>query len=141
MRKFAQLNSDNIVISIAESERNIPGDGVIEITDSSDPMGKKWDGSAFIDVTPPQPEPITNITKFAFMQRMTQAERIAFRASTDPIIIDIRGTLELSRYIDLKLQVFEDSINYLITKSIIQAARKPDLIKDGTEAEKYRGMI
>jgi hypothetical protein len=85
----------------------------------------------FEQTTPP---PIRKITKRAFMQRFTQAERIAIRKSVDDIVIDIHEDLKMASIVDLDLQDTINGVAYLGSIGLLTTSQA-DLLRDGTEDE------
>lgn len=80
---------------------------------------------------------VRTITKRSFMQRFTQAERIAIRNSTDDIVIDIQEDLNSTDKVDLDLPALSAGLGYLVSLGILQSNRPAELTVDGTEEEKY----
>ena len=78
------------------------------------------------------PDAIRKITKRAFMQRFTQAERIAIRASVDDIVIDIHEDLKATNSVELDLTDTASALAYLVSVAILTSA---EILADGTEAE------
>lgn len=83
---------------------------------------------------------IRKITKRAFLQRFTQPERTAIRKSTDDIVIDVHEDLKLASFVDLDLQDLRNVLAYFVSISILVPERVDELLVDGTEEEKYRGV-
>jgi hypothetical protein len=85
------------------------------------------------------PLSIRKITRHAFMQRFTQAERIAIRNSTDDIVIDIHESLKSTLNVMLDLQETIDSLSYLsampANAPILAAGRQAEILADGVESE------
>lgn len=81
------------------------------------------------------PVTIRKITKRAFMQRFTQAERIAVRNSTDDIVIDIYEDLKIAEFVDLDLDVTSQGLAYLESIGILESGRVDELLADGTFEE------
>ena len=113
--------------------------------------------SAWVD-TQPKVTGIRVITKRSFMQRFTQAERIAIRNSIedikldrinqnvpnvarnhiDDVLIDVVADLDIAseKYgVDLDLQATTDGLNHFVTMSILAANRVSELLVDGTDGE------
>lgn len=61
----------------------------------------------------PPAEPDMRITKLAFKQRLTQAERIAIRsaAQTNPVVYDFLDILDSATFIDLSRQETIDGLH------------------------------
>ena len=74
--------------------------------------------------------PETKVTKLAFKQRMTAAERIAIRtaASTDPIVFDFMDLVDSAIYIDLARQDTQDGVNYLESAGLLAAGRAAQIL-------------
>ena len=89
----------------------------------------------------PAPPAIRHITTRAFMQRLTQAERIALRASTDDIVIDMLDDIRMASYIDLDNATLAAGLGYLDSLGLIATAQVTDMVIDGTELEAYRGVL
>lgn len=79
------------------------------------------------------------ITKRSFMQRFTQAERIAIRNSNDDIVIDIHEDLKMASNVDLDLEALPLALQYLNALGILEADRIDELLVDGLESEKFNG--
>lgn len=75
--------------------------------------------------------------KRSFMQRFTQAERIAIRNSTDDIVIDIHEDLKMTSFVDLDHPDTGASLDYLTAIGLLVAGRKDEMLVDGEESEKY----
>jgi hypothetical protein len=80
---------------------------------------------------------IRKITKRSFMQRFDQAERIAIRKSTDDIVIDIHEDLKMASNVDLDLVDTVSAVAYLDSVGLLTATSQADLLRDGTEDERY----
>lgn len=81
-------------------------------------------------VIAPQQEPPKHITKLAFKQRMTAAERIAIRtaAESDPIIYDFLDLVADSTFIDLERQDTIDGVNYLEANGHLAEGRASEIL-------------
>jgi len=86
-------------------------------------------------------DPIRIITVRAFMQRFTQAERIAMRASVDDIIVDMMEDLRMASYVDLDDATLAAGLGYVNYITLIAAPRPAEMLVDGTLAEKYSGIL
>lgn len=83
---------------------------------------------------------IRKITKRAFMQRLTQPERTLIRKSTDDIVIDVHEDLKIASFVDLDLTGLQAALGYFVTIGILTESRVPEILVDGNEEEKYRGV-
>ena len=81
------------------------------------------------------PDTIRKITKRAFMRRFTQAERIAIRASSDDIVIDIHEDLKATNNVDLDLEDTANALAYLVSAAILTSDRPDEILADGTQEE------
>lgn len=70
----------------------------------------------------------TQLTRLEFLTRFTAAERIAIRASTDPVVIDFMELLNLATYIDVGDQNTIDGVNYLASQNLIAANRVAEIL-------------
>lgn len=79
----------------------------------------KVDQVVSVKVTPPE-----------FKLLFTAAERVAIKASTDPVVQDFFSIIEDPRltYVDLGLQSTKDALEYLRTKNLITKTRKDDIL-------------
>jgi len=78
---------------------------------------------------------IRKITKRAFMQRFTQAERIAIRASSDDIVIDIHEDLKATNSVELDLADTVIALAHLVSVAILTSDRPAEILADGTQGE------
>ena len=78
---------------------------------------------------------IRQITTRAFMQRFTMAERIAIRASTDDVVIDVHEDLKLASFVDLDSTDVIGAIDYFISQSLLESGRKSELLDNGSQSE------
>jgi hypothetical protein len=93
----------------------------------------KIESAGTLQTTPPA---IRKITKRAFMQRFTQAERIAIRNSVDDIVIDIHEDLKMSNgIVELDLQDTINGVAYLGSIGLLTTTSQADLLRDGTTDE------
>lgn len=71
----------------------------------------------------------------AFRRRLTTAEKIAVKQSTDPVVQVLDDDLVVNEFIDLDFQDLHDGLDYLISVGILQPERKSELLADGTPDE------
>lgn len=99
------------------------------------PQVKEWtidNGNTLADAnqdyeviaTPP------TVSAISFKMLFTSAERIAAKASTDPVIIDLFDLLNDPRTtsVDLSLQSIDDALTYMTTIKLIAAGRKDEIL-------------
>ena len=91
----------------------------------------------YVYITPTPAPPNMRVTKLAFKQRMTAAERIAIRtaASTDPIVFDFMDLVDSATYIDLARQDTQDGVNYLEAQGHLAAGRANEILTNAIQAE------
>lgn len=76
----------------------------------------------------PEPPPTTLLTQLAFLRRFTAPERIAIRASTDPIIVDFLHLLGLAQDIDLTDPDTVLGTHYLEQQGLLAAGRATEIL-------------
>ncbi len=99
-------------VSISEMDGNIP-----------DLNTNTWDNE-----TGEFKESTSKLTKLRFLNRFTMAERIAIRASTDPIVIDIMNLFDAAEYITLTDINTQQGIGYLGVVGILSQARIAEIL-------------
>lgn len=104
------LNIQNV--SISEMDGDIP-----------DLNTNVWDDSIgeFVEST-------SKLTKLKFLNRFTMNERIAIRASTDPIVIDIMNLFDAAEYISTNDPNTVQGIGYLGVIGILTQARVAEIL-------------
>lgn len=68
------------------------------------------------------------LTKLLFLNRFTMTERVAIRASTDPIVIDILSLLEIAEYVDVNDQNTMQGVGYLAMIGLIANERVAEIL-------------
>ena len=78
----------------------------------------------------PQSEPIREVqlTKLQFLRRFTTAERIAIRASTNPVIVDFMQLLDLAQDVRLDDQDTVAGVKYLESMTLIGNGRAAEIL-------------
>ena len=102
----------------------LPGVSIKQVNDPVPDLNKSvWDSNtqSFVHTT-------AQLTRLEFLTRFTASERIAIRASTDPIVIDFMELLNLATYIDLGDQNTIDGVNYLASQNLIAAGRVAEIL-------------
>lgn len=126
----------------------IENDIVINVVVSDEPLGDNWvhsdvatigdsyENGGFVrpadDINPSQD---TRITKPAFKQRLTQAERIAIRAAaqTDPIVYDFLDIMDSATFIDLSRQDTIDGLTAMETTGLLNEGRANEILTTPVE--------
>ena len=77
------------------------------------------------------PKTPTPLSKFEFLQRFTQQERISARAlrDTDPLVEDFFDLFEMSEYVDLKDPHVYEFVTYLVGKGILIPDRVQSILR------------
>ena len=117
-------NQELVGVSNQSSWVPLPGISVKQVDDPVPDLNKTvWNPSslAFDHIT-------TQLTRLEFLTRFTSSERIAIRASTDPIVIDFMELLNLATYIDVGDQTTIDGVNYLASQNLIANSRVTEIL-------------
>ena len=99
--------------------------------------GDEWDGVTLtkpvipdlVPIEPPAPVP-PKVSPIEFKLLFTAVERVAIKASTDPIVQDFFSIVEDPRLtvVDLGLQSTQDALAYLEMLELIAAGRKAEIL-------------
>lgn len=135
MSKFyAQLEND-ICVGVQQALGELQAANLIEIADYDERyLGQTYDGQNWLDV-PVVVAPIRNITKRAFYARLSMSEKIAIEQSDDPVVKVINKELSFSSFVDLDSPDLASGLDYLVSVNILTAARKDELLTNGTNTE------
>lgn len=99
--------------------------------------GDGWDGVTLTKPVIPDPVPVEppvsvlpKVSPVEFKLLFTAVERVAIKASTDPIVQDFFSIVEDPRltFVDLALQSTQDALAYLETLELIAAGRKDEIL-------------
>lgn len=119
--------SDNVWLSGPHEQEPTPGDGehVVEIAIGW-PDTCEWSPSrgGFVDIAAAS----STITKLQFQRRFTMQERIAIRASTDPIVVDYRELGTLAESIELTDADVVAGLGYLESEGLIGTGRAAEIL-------------
>ena len=99
-------------------------------------------GDSYVDgvwIAKPVPEPVVQepvapvppkVTVIEYKMLYTSAERIAVKASADPVIIDLQELMNDPRTVnvDLSLQSISDALDYMTAIGLIAAGRKAEIL-------------
>jgi len=69
------------------------------------------------------------LTKLMFLNRFTVGERIAIRASTDPIVEDVMQLFDAATYITTTDPSTISALNYLDTAGLLTSARVQEILR------------
>ena len=107
---------------------------LVDITNSSPQPGPNWlyDGSVFSEPPEVQPDLGTIITRFAFRQRFTFAERVAIRsaADSDTEVMVWLEDLQTASFIDLTRSEAIEGAQMLESKGLIDSGRADEVLND-----------
>jgi len=82
----------------------------------------------------PAPEPVAvkppKVSVIEYKMLFTSAERIAVKASADPIIVDLQELMNDPRTVnvDLSLQSISDALDYMTSIGLIAVGRKAEIL-------------
>lgn len=102
----------------------LPGVSIKQVNEPVPDLNKSsWDPNSlsFVHTT-------AQLTRLEFLTRFTASERIAIRASTDPIVVDFMELLNLASYVDVGDQNTIDGVNYLASQNLIAASRVAEIL-------------
>lgn len=126
---------DNTVIAISQVADEITHPNFVKIPEyDATLIGKIYDKQSGLFENPPAVR-IRKISKGAFRRRLTTAEKVAIKTSTDPVVKVLEDDLLVTSFVDLDFQSLIDGIDYLIAINILTPARKAELLKDGEQHE------
>lgn len=116
----ALLNDDQMAVAVTATTESVAPPGSLAL-DAYDPalIGQHWTGTAWEAGSPP-PQPLTPL---AFLRRFTAAERIAIRASTDPVVSDFLQLLYLAQEVRLDDPDTLAGVDYLEAIGLLAAGR------------------
>lgn len=82
------------------------------------------------------------VTKLAFKQRLTQAERIAIRAAAaaNPVVYDFLDILDSATFVDLHRQDTIDGINAMESAGLLAEGRATEILNAAIQDhERFNG--
>jgi hypothetical protein len=86
MSYCAQIDTNNICVAVSELAGECPINTIQLASYDQSVMGKKWNGTSFVDVVPPVPAPIRILSKLEYMNRFTDAELAGIYTAAKSII-------------------------------------------------------
>lgn len=91
----------------------------------------------YTHVTPVAPVEDRRVTKLAFKNRMTQAERIAVRvaSASDAIIYDFMDLVSDAQFIDLDRADTQAGVNYLEAQGHLAVGRASEILNNPIQEE------
>lgn len=139
--KSAIIDNGVVVNIIAGS---VPGSIDITGLDPRPQIGWAYADGEFSAPVEPDPEPVdygTKITVLSFLNRFTQAERLALRteAKTNVVVEDFLGLVTAASFIDLTDAQTIAGVGYLESEELIGTGRADEILTDPvTETERYK---
>jgi len=84
----------------------------------------------YIPPEPAAPTPPPKVSVIEYKMLFTSAERIAVKASADPVIIDLQELMNDPRTanVDLALQSISDALDYMTYLGLIAVGRKAEIL-------------
>lgn len=105
-----------------------------EVPDDAE-NGDTWDGTTLtkkpVPVAPAPVAPVPpKVSVIEYKMLFTSAERIAVKASTDPVIIDLQELMNDPRTVnvDLSLKSISDALDYMTYLGLIAPGRKAEIL-------------
>jgi hypothetical protein len=125
---YAQLDANNIVISITYSSNGIVGNNIIEV-DSMDNsiLSKRYANGTFISVEKP---PIRIYTVLQFRSKFTTEEKVAiYTAANSNVLVKIwLDDLASADFVDLDDPATIAAVNSLATAGLISSTRATEVL-------------
>lgn len=91
-----------------------------------------WTAKPVPDAVVPEPvAPVPpKVTVIEYKMLFTSAERIAVKASADPVVVDLRELMDDPRtsHVDLSLQSIRDALDYMTVLGLIATGRKAEIL-------------
>ena len=134
MKFYAQLNKYNKVIGVSQLNSPVSSDDMVEIDSiNSEILGSIYDRELkdFIkDSNITEEKTGTKITRLAFRQRFTIAEKVGIEtaAETDITVRVMMKDQDAATYIDLSRQDTIDGVNYLVSQGLLTQDRADEIL-------------
>lgn len=117
-------NQELVGVTNEDTWVSIPGISVKQVNEPVPDLNKSVWNPAYLRF-----DHVTSLlTTLEFFNRFTSAERIAIRASTDPMVTDYAEMWKLADYIDVGDQTTIDGVNYLANQNLITAGRVAEIL-------------
>jgi len=126
MHYYAKLNQDSIVIGVSQLTENLFSTEYIKLqTWRPELMGKQWNGSAFVDYTPP-PSPI--ISSLEFWNRFKTTEQEAMITSDNIKVKSFLYELGLRTEVNLTWQKLSTLLDGGVQLGILASNRPAEIL-------------
>ena len=121
------ISRDGVLVGVTKENAynfNLPNVSIHEFDESIPDLNvSSWDsGTETFTVG------VGTITKLSFLNRFTITERLAIRASTDPIVNDIMKLLEVAEYVNITDTNTVNGVGYLAMVGLVQPARVAEVL-------------
>lgn len=127
MTYYVIYKNDGTLIGVTNqdaSQLGLPDTGYVSFEGNAPDLNKvEWDAENLTFVST-----VTPLTRLEFLNRFTTAERIAIRASNDPIVIDIMALLDAASFVDVTDQNTMMGVGYLAMSGIISNSRVAEIL-------------
>lgn len=125
MYNYAWLDADQRVTAVTATVEPITSAGALAL-DSYDPalIGQRWTGTTWEPVAAPS----APLTQLNFLRRFTAPERIAIRASADPVVIDFLHLLSLAQSVRLDDADTLAGVGYLEQAGLVAVGRAAEIL-------------
>ena len=119
------LNDEAIAVAVTATTAAVTEPGWLPLASyDASLIGQRWTGAAWEAVATPQP----SLTQLAFLRRFTAEERIASRASVDPVVQDFLHLLGLAQEIRLDDADTVAGVNYLESLGLLAEGRAAEVL-------------
>lgn len=125
MYHYVMLDDNQVVTAVASTQEVVFVANSRAI-DRYDPslMGHRWTGTGWEEV----PRPATPLSQLAFLRRFTADERMAIRASNDPVVVDFLHLLSLAQDVRLADADTLAGVGYLEQAGLLVAGRAAEIL-------------
>lgn len=137
MKQVIKTNNDNVITQIKRVKDNYSLLANEFAVNGDLDVGGVYVSGEYTQPAPYTAPPIRRLSVRSFLQRIPQASRIAIRASTDDIVIDLYEDLKLATFVDLDHPQVAQGLGYLVSLNILTQAEADACLVDGTGAEQY----
>lgn len=91
---YAQIDDTGLCFAVSSLSGEVSAPNLIPLASmAATVLGQRWTGTEWVEVAPPEPEPVRTLTKLQFRNRFTFAEKQAIYAAA-AVSVDIRIFLD-----------------------------------------------